>query len=91
VPADVWRQAFAGFLQTPDFSGALGRLAAPSLLVWGDRDAYTPRERQDRLLAALPGARLVVHEGVGHAPHWENPARFASDLAAFLATVSAST
>lgn len=89
VPAHVWRQAFAGFLQTPDFSGDLARLAVPSLLVWGDRDAYTPRERQDRLLAALPGARLVVHEGVGHAPHWENPTRFASALAAFLEQVRA--
>jgi pimeloyl-ACP methyl ester carboxylesterase len=87
VPADVWRQAFAGFLQTPDFSGDLRRLAVPSLVVWGDRDAYTPRERQDRLLAVLPGARFVVHEQVGHAPHWENPERFTSDLEAFFELV----
>ena len=30
----------------------------PALLVWGDRDAFIPREVQDELLETLPDARL---------------------------------
>jgi pimeloyl-ACP methyl ester carboxylesterase len=28
-------------------------------------------------------ARLLVYHGAGHALHWEEPAQFAADLAAF--------
>jgi non-heme chloroperoxidase len=84
VPARVWRQAFDGFLSTPDFSGELTRVAVPCLITWGDKDTYTLRASQDRLVTAIPGARLVTYEGGGHAFHWEEPARFVADLTAFL-------
>jgi pimeloyl-ACP methyl ester carboxylesterase len=86
VPAFVWRAAFAGFLNTPDFTSELAQVVAPSLLMWGDGDTYALRGAQKRLLAAIPGSRLIVYPGFGHALHWEDPARFASDLAAFVAT-----
>src|SRR5262245_13684014 len=85
VPAFVWREAFKGFLATDDFTGELADVSVPTLLAWGDRDTYTLRAAQDRLLQAIPGARLVVYEDYGHAFHWEDPARFAADLVAFLA------
>jgi pimeloyl-ACP methyl ester carboxylesterase len=66
-----------------DFSGELGTIRAPALLVWGDRDAFCSRAEQNRLLAAIPGARLSVWEGAGHAMHWEEPERFAAELAQF--------
>lgn len=79
VPARVWRDAFAGFLED-DFAGELGAIAAPTLLVWGDRDALVPRRDQDRMLRTIPNAKLVVYEGAGHAVHWEEPRRFAAEL-----------
>lgn len=85
VPARVWHAAFTGFIETPT---ALPRLAAqpvPTLIVWGDQDAYASRLRQDRLLAALPGARLHVHPGAGHALHWEDPVAVAGELVRFVA------
>jgi non-heme chloroperoxidase len=72
-----------------DFSAQLGDIAAPTLLVWGEYDAICPRAEQDGLLAAIPQARLIVHEGAGHAMHWEDPERFAGELGAFCAEVSA--
>jgi pimeloyl-ACP methyl ester carboxylesterase len=84
VPARVWHQAFAGFLAAPAFPPALRGFRAPTLIAWGDQDAYTGRAGQDQLLAALPQARLRVYQGGGHAFHWEDPPRFASDLLAFL-------
>jgi pimeloyl-ACP methyl ester carboxylesterase len=39
---------------------------------------------QDALVDAIPGARLTVYAGGGHAFHWEDPATFARDLVAFV-------
>jgi pimeloyl-ACP methyl ester carboxylesterase len=84
VPARLWHQLFTGFLETPDFTQELARVSVPSLIVWGDRDTYATRSMQDRLLAAIPGARLLEYKGAGHAFHWEDPKRFTRDLAAFI-------
>jgi pimeloyl-ACP methyl ester carboxylesterase len=83
VPARVWRAAFDGFFED-DVAGELGRIRTPTLiLLWGDRDAFCSRADEEALLAAVPGSRLMVYEGAGHGLHWEEPERFAADLAAF--------
>ena len=84
VPARVWHAAFDGFLQTPDFTSELATISLPVLLIWGDRDAYALRAAQDRLLEVIPRARLIAYEGFGHALHWEDPVRVATDIVAFL-------
>jgi len=84
VPARVWNATFEAFLTTPDFSRELAAVGAPALIVWGDRDGYAVRADQEALLAAIPGARLLTYEGGGHAVHWEEPVRFAHDVARFV-------
>jgi pimeloyl-ACP methyl ester carboxylesterase len=86
VPARVWRDALAGCLED-DFAGEIAAIKAPTLAVWGARDALVPRADQDHLLAQIAGSRLAVYEDGGHAPHWEEPARFAADVSAFVATL----
>lgn len=89
VPSRIWREAFEGFLATPDFSADLSRATAPTLVVWGDKDSYAPREHQDRLVSRIAGATLRVYEGAGHGFHWEDPAAFVKDLAAFVGSMPA--
>jgi pimeloyl-ACP methyl ester carboxylesterase len=84
VPARAWRYAFAGLMED-DFTAQLNAIKAPTPLLWGDRDAMVPRGDQFAALGALPTATLSVYEGTGHAVHWEQPARFARDLVAFVA------
>ena len=84
VPARVWRGALQPYL-TMDFSTDLANIAVPTLLVWGDRDAFTGRSEQDELSRAIKTSRLVVYEGAGHSPHWEEPERFAGQVASFVA------
>ena len=84
VPARVWREAFDGFLKTPDFTSELTRVSVPVLLMWGDRDSYALRAAQDRLLEVMPKARFIAYQGFGHAFHWEDPEQFTKDLVPFL-------
>ena len=37
APARVWRETMAGILEE-EFADDLGRIAAPTLVVWGDQD-----------------------------------------------------
>jgi non-heme chloroperoxidase len=82
VPARVWRAALEGCLED-DFVEELDKITAPTLALWGERDAFVPRADQDVFLKKISGSRLVVYHGYGHAQHWEVPARFAADIGAF--------
>lgn len=84
APARIWREAMAGLL-ADEVAGRLGAIAAPTLIVWGDRDALATEEDQRRLRDEITGARLTIYRGAGHALHWEEPERFAADLARFAA------
>jgi pimeloyl-ACP methyl ester carboxylesterase len=83
VPARVWKSIFEAFIEQ-DFSRELARITAPTLIVWGDRDAFCPGQDQRALLETIAGSQLLVHEGAGHALHWEAPERFAADLVAWI-------
>jgi rifampin ADP-ribosylating transferase len=79
APAQVWRAVMRGLVEA-DPPTELGRIRVPTLVLWGDRDAALPREQQERLVAAIPVARLAVYEGTGHLVLWEEPERVAADL-----------
>jgi pimeloyl-ACP methyl ester carboxylesterase len=83
VPARIWRDAFQGFLEE-EFPDELSKIAAPTLLVWGSEDAFVPFADQEKMTKVIPDARLVVYQGTGHAIHWEESERFASDLTGFV-------
>ena len=70
VPARVWRATFEGLLED-DSLGELDRIKAPTLIVWGDRDAILPRADQETLEAAIP-VRATAGATVGRisVPNW---------------------
>jgi pimeloyl-ACP methyl ester carboxylesterase len=45
---------------------ALGRVGAPTLVIHGDVDPLVPAEHGRATAAAIPGARFVLIEGLGH-------------------------
>jgi pimeloyl-ACP methyl ester carboxylesterase len=65
---------------------AIGRIRAPTLVVWGDQDTWAPLADADRFVAAIPGARKAVIAGCGHVPQEERPQEFGDVLKAFLQT-----
>jgi pimeloyl-ACP methyl ester carboxylesterase len=88
VPARVWRETFREFLRA-DFSAELPRIEAPALIVAGGRDTFSRRQERDALAARLRRATVVDHPDLGHALHWEAPARVGSDIQRFLERVLA--
>lgn len=87
LPARVWKAVLQQSLLEADFSADLGQIKAPTLVFWGDQDAMT-RDGQDALTCAIPGSKHVVYNGAGHGLHWEEPVRFATDLAAFVSRLT---
>jgi pimeloyl-ACP methyl ester carboxylesterase len=83
VPVRVWQAALAG-LVAEDTRSELGSIAAPTLILWGDKDTIFPLSDQLELQAGIPGATLTIYQDVGHGLHWEQPGRAAADIAAFL-------
>lgn len=83
APARVWRETFASLLDYDD-AAEVAELDVTTLVVWGDRDAIIDRAATDALAGSIRDSTLVVYEGIGHTPHWEDPARFAHDIAAFV-------
>ena len=83
LPARLWRAVLEGIVAYDDAS-QLSRIAAPTLLLWGEHDALFPRQDQDRLATAIPDARLKVYPETGHCPNWERPELVAADIQAFL-------
>lgn len=56
---------------------AMRRVAAPTLIVWGDEDRICARASIDNWTAQRPEWNLAVLQGVGHAPPFEAPADYA--------------
>jgi pimeloyl-ACP methyl ester carboxylesterase len=82
----VRRAVIARMEQTvlPDPRPLLARIVAPTLLLWGDKDALIPISNAQDYLAAMPTARLVTLPGIGHLPQEEAPAESLVPLRAFL-------
>lgn len=86
VPREV-RAAMTG--REFDAEALFRSLALPVLVTFGADDKILTLEGARQLAAAIPGARLSLYDGVGHAPFWEDTPRFNQELAAFVREASA--
>lgn len=68
VPAPAAALAGLAILAEADLRGALAAVHLPTLVVHGERDPICPAGAGRALAAAIPGARLVLLPGAGHAP-----------------------
>jgi pimeloyl-ACP methyl ester carboxylesterase len=62
----------------------LGRVQAPTLVIWGDDDRWIPLADAERFVAAIAGARKTVVPACGHMPQEEKPAEVARLLLEFV-------
>lgn len=82
-PEQVWMGVLQG-LSLADWSFFAGRIAAPTLILWGDQDSLFGAPEQEALRTALPAARFEAFAGFGHNMFWETPETAGALIAAFL-------
>ena len=82
---DASRRALVDFqraIMTSDFTDEAAAIAVPVRIIHGDLDASAALDLTARRYAALiPGAELVVYEGVAHGVMITHAARLAADIA----------
>ena len=62
----------------------LPHIKAPTLVIWGRDDQVNALEMGETTARGIPGARLIVYDGVGHAPPHEHTEQFNRDVIEFL-------
>ena len=76
--------AHRGRADRRDHTAILPAITVPALIIVGSEDFFTPVPVARIMSDNIPGAQLVVIEGVGHLPNMEAPAEFNSALRLFL-------
>ena len=77
----VWEERF----EADDHRDLARMVRCPTLVVVGEHDFICGPVWARALAAAIPHARYAEIPGVGHMPHYEDPARFVEELEAWLA------
>jgi pimeloyl-ACP methyl ester carboxylesterase len=72
-------------LNTAPLDPELARVTAPTLIVASDRDQHCPPKAAEIIAAAIPGSRLQIIQGAGHAIPVEKPIELARWINSFLA------
>jgi len=67
-----------------DLTPLLGRIATPTLVVWGEQDRATPLADGQRIAEGVTGAELRIFPGVRHGVHREAPEKLAELVGAFV-------
>jgi pimeloyl-ACP methyl ester carboxylesterase len=62
----------------------LGEIYHQHLVLWGENDAWIPREHIEEMVNALPNCELRILQGVGHCLNIEAPKAFAEICVEFL-------
>jgi pimeloyl-ACP methyl ester carboxylesterase len=86
VVDDVFATILSGAARVEE----LDRVAAPTLIAWGEKDRILPLDgHSERFRTEIPGARFTVMPGLGHTPMWDDAAQIAELIAGFATAASA--
>jgi pimeloyl-ACP methyl ester carboxylesterase len=83
MPACAWIGILRGLIAA-DPPTESGTVRAPTLILWGARDELLLRDEQVALASAIPGSRMMIHEGAAHLLLWEQPEWVATACAEFV-------
>ena len=80
------RQAFIdrSFVEREDYTERLGLIQAPTLILWGENDAWIPVSDAPKFKAAIKDAQMVIMPNTGHVPMEERPKESLAIVLGFL-------
>lgn len=65
----------------------VSQISTPTLAMWGRDDNLVPASGAQKFGDAIPGAKVIVYDAIGHLPQEENAAQSIEDLRAFMLEV----
>jgi pimeloyl-ACP methyl ester carboxylesterase len=74
------------YMYNPRLKRWLGRIAVPTLVLWGASDGVVTPAYGRAYAALVPGARFALVEGAGHHPELEQPDALADRILDFLSS-----
>lgn len=80
MPARIWKTLMQGLLESETI---VSRPQVRTLVLGGRQDAVFSAMEQMVLARQFPRGELHLIDGVGHTPHWEQPATFVNALIRF--------
>lgn len=80
----VFENSFGGDAQDQIPESQLGKIKAPSLVLWTDKNPGAGPDAGQRLARAIPGAAFHCIMDAGHWPQWEKPEEHDRIVTAFL-------
>jgi pimeloyl-ACP methyl ester carboxylesterase len=78
------RMCFKPYMFDPALQAMLGKVQAPTLIVWGKQDRIIPLECATLFEQSIPGAALQVVDECGHFGHLEKPDELAAIVREFV-------
>ena len=78
------RLCWEPYFHNPALTQRLHRIAAPTLVLWGEEDRFVSPEYGRAYAGRIPDSRFVSIARAGHYPHIEQPDAFMDAVAAFL-------
>ena len=81
------RDAFIdrAYIEREDYRDRLSLIKAPTLILWGENDAWIPVSDAPKFKAAIENAQVVIMPETGHVPMEEKPKESLAIVADFLA------
>ena len=81
------RDAFIdrAYIEREDYRDRLSLIKAPTLILWGENDAWIPVSDAPKFKAAIENAQVVIMTETGHVPMEEKPKESLSIVTDFLA------
>ena len=81
------RDAFIdrAYIEREDYRDRLSLIKAPTLILWGENDAWIPVSDAPKFKAAIENAQVVIMTETGHVPMEEKPKESLAVVADFLA------
>ncbi len=84
VGKDAFLRQQRAIMGRPDSRDSLWKIRCPALVLCGEHDLLTPRDRHEEIAAAVRGSKLVVLPGCGHMSTLEKPLDVNRALSAWL-------
>ncbi len=82
---------FKHFNGHPEVISKMKKLSMPTLIMWGEEDAWVPVEHAKNWKKDVPHAESIIYKNAGHIPMEEFPEKTATDADRFLSAINPAT